>query len=449
MIMQQWLWVLVGVIVGLVSSTPPVFANEQELEPNQPQFSDISGHWAEPLIDTLSAQEMVGGFPDGTFRPDEPVSRAQFAALLRQAFAFPSMRSAISFTDVPSDHWAAPAIRQAYTSGFISGYPDNRFNPEQPIARAQVLVSLASGLDYSPKSLVELSLSYYQDADQIPDYAQPSIAAATEQQLVVNYPVLTRLNPNRPATRAEVVAFMYQALYSQNRVPVIPSPYIVCTDNMLTTYQAGLREEDPEAIESLIACGSQATPVLLQGIQDADKTVNVGAIFVMGHMGMAQSDLANEFVPALITVLADPDTNETVRSVAAEALGEIGSTLSANTSATQLLLGDAVVALEATVNEIILSTPHWSIPDTNTRGPRECLGECLDITWNSPLFMSAAVALAKINGSDYVYYFLGGGKLQPAGSPLAGIVDDQLTNNPPALCELLPRLWFCEDEDAD
>lgn len=193
----------------------------------QTAFSDVSSnYWAYSYIQALSTRGVISGFPDGTFRPDAPVTRAQFAAMIRSAFDAPSTRNPINFTDVSSNYWAYSAIREAYSTGFLSGYPGNVFNPEQNIPRVQVLVSLANGLGYSASN-TQTTLNYYTDASGIPDYARASVAAATEEQIVVNYPTLNRLNPNRNATRAEVAAFIYQALVSAGDAPAINSPYVV------------------------------------------------------------------------------------------------------------------------------------------------------------------------------------------------------------------------------
>jgi hypothetical protein len=109
--------------------------------------------------------------------------------------------------------------------GFMSGYPGNVFRPNQNIPRAQVLVSLSNGLNYNASS--PNSVQVYRDSGQIPDYAVASIAAATEQRMVVNYPDVQMLQPNQTATRADVAAFIYQALASQNQVARANSPYIV------------------------------------------------------------------------------------------------------------------------------------------------------------------------------------------------------------------------------
>lgn len=194
----------------------------------QTTFVDVqSNYWAAPFIRELSQRGIISGFPDGTFRPDAPVTRTQFAAMVRQAFDANQVRDPVNFVDVSSNYWGYGAIREAYTTGFLTGYPGNVFNPEQNIPRAQVLVSLANGLNYSVNGSVDNALQVYNDSGSIPSYARNSIAAATQEQIVVNYPTLRALNPNRAATRAEVAAFIYQALVSEGEAAAISSPYIV------------------------------------------------------------------------------------------------------------------------------------------------------------------------------------------------------------------------------
>jgi hypothetical protein len=108
------------------------------------RFSDIQNHWARSFIEGLAQRGIISGFPDGTFRPTQPMSRSQFAALLQKAFSRPTKRPNIPFVDVPAKHWAAAAIRYAYETGFMSGYPGNRFRPDANIARVEVLLSLTS-----------------------------------------------------------------------------------------------------------------------------------------------------------------------------------------------------------------------------------------------------------------------------------------------------------------
>ncbi|MEM9215895.1 MAG: DUF1565 domain-containing protein [Cyanobacteria bacterium P01_F01_bin.150] len=188
-------------------------------------FPDTQGHWAEDYIAALAEQEIIGGFPDGTYRPNDPVTRAQFAAIITKAFAPPAERRAIRFGDVSRNFWGHGAIQTAYQGGFVAGYPGNIFRPEQQIPRVQALVALANGLKFSGGNAG--ALSTYGDGNQVPNWAVSSVAAATEQGLVVNYPVVGRLNPNVNASRADIAAFVYQALVNAGKAEPISSPYIV------------------------------------------------------------------------------------------------------------------------------------------------------------------------------------------------------------------------------
>lgn len=202
----------------------------------QTSFSDVSSnYWAAQFIQQLSQRGVIAGFPDGSFRPEEPVTRAQFAAMVNKAFSKAPERQPIGFVDVPTNYWAYNAIQQAYSIGFLSGYPDSSFRPNENIPRQQVLVALSNGLEYVPSSNVDTTLQYFNDSLNIAGYARSPIAAATERQIVVNYPNVRFLNPTATATRAQVAAFIYQALVSNNQASAINSPYIVAIGNTTPT----------------------------------------------------------------------------------------------------------------------------------------------------------------------------------------------------------------------
>jgi hypothetical protein len=213
----------VGTVAPLVAPAPS-FAQSTA-------FSDVSSsYWARDFIAQLSQRDIIAGFPDGTFKPDAPVTRAQFAAMLNKANQYlkkSTIRGGNDFGDVSARYWAYSAIQTAYTTGFMAGYPGNIFRPEQNIPREQVLVSLANGLNYTATTPTSTLLNYYNDASDISGYARDPIAAATDNRLVVNYPNLKTLNPIRNATRAEVAAFLYQAMVKQGQASVISSAYIV------------------------------------------------------------------------------------------------------------------------------------------------------------------------------------------------------------------------------
>jgi len=193
---------------------------------SQPLFSDISQHWARPFIQRLQAQGLISGFKDNTFRPDQNLTRAEFATILQAAFPTSVKREYVQFSDVSKDFWAAKAIETAYKSGFISGFPDGRFLPQSPVTRLQVLLALVSGLNLPKGDSLNLK-DIYDDEDKIPDYGTQAIITATRSQLVINYPYPQSLNPNLTATRGEVAAIIYQALVLLKKANSIICQYTV------------------------------------------------------------------------------------------------------------------------------------------------------------------------------------------------------------------------------
>lgn len=191
-------------------------------------FPDIQTHWALDFIQGLLNLGLVQGDDTGRFNPTQPMTRAQFSALVSRTFAPAPRRPARLFRDVPSGHWAAGAIQIAYRGGFLSGFPDQTFGPDTPLLRAQVWVALVAGLALLPNQPGNLAMLFrYRDRSTIPDYATNAIAKATQLALVVNVPDIAQLNPNRVATRADVCAAVYQALVLQLRAPRIDNPFIV------------------------------------------------------------------------------------------------------------------------------------------------------------------------------------------------------------------------------
>ena len=95
------------------------------------------GDWYADTVGYAVQRGIVSGYPDGSFKPNKPITRAEFAAIASRFDAL-AQGNAISFSDLAPSHWGYNAIRSAATKGWISGYPDNTFRPEQAITRAEV-----------------------------------------------------------------------------------------------------------------------------------------------------------------------------------------------------------------------------------------------------------------------------------------------------------------------
>lgn len=102
-------------------------------------FTDVSADgWYNNAISTLSSAGIVNGYPDDTFRPDAPITRAKFAAIAAR-FSEVVYNGGNRFTDVPEDHWAARFISLAEYLGWVNGYPDGTFKPDQNITRGEAM----------------------------------------------------------------------------------------------------------------------------------------------------------------------------------------------------------------------------------------------------------------------------------------------------------------------
>ncbi|HEY9876842.1 MAG TPA: S-layer homology domain-containing protein, partial [Leptolyngbyaceae cyanobacterium] len=149
----------------------------------------------------------------------------EFAALVAASFpTLPNVKPPIFFVDVSADFWGKDVIFKAQQRGFLSGYPDQTFRPNESITRVQGMVAIANGL--ALPAAAASTLGIYNDRAQIPSYAIPAIAAATQNRLIINYPDPQQLRPHESLTRAEVSTLVYQGLVYQGKAPVLDSSLI-------------------------------------------------------------------------------------------------------------------------------------------------------------------------------------------------------------------------------
>ncbi|WP_310424042.1 caspase, EACC1-associated type [Chamaesiphon sp. VAR_48_metabat_135_sub] len=190
------------------------------------QSTDIAGNWAEPFIKSLVEKDIIKGYPDGSFKPDQPITRAEFAALLNRAFDLQPLRAGRKFKDIPEKYWAEEVIQKAYQSGFVSGYPNGTFAPNQNTLRIQSLVSLANGTKIEPSSTLDLNNVFY-DAAQVPSYGQNALVAATQRCMAVSAEYNSsqlpggNFGPNTVATRSDVAAYVHQTLVAAGKLTAL------------------------------------------------------------------------------------------------------------------------------------------------------------------------------------------------------------------------------------
>lgn len=200
-----------GTVSGTVNhfSKFAVLACEKETQevfkPIPAGLKDISGHWAETNISSLVAAEAVSGYPDGTFKPNNTITRAEFATILVKAFKL-NLKEGKVFNDT-ADHWARESIATAAGHGIVNGYSDTAFGPDDNITREQMAVMIVKAAKLTNTAEGKI----FADKARISDWAQEAVSGASGKGIISGYPDNT-FRPKANATRAEAVSVIVKAL---------------------------------------------------------------------------------------------------------------------------------------------------------------------------------------------------------------------------------------------
>ena len=141
----KWHPILALVVALSTIISPEVFYPQKIISAlAETTLQDIENHFAQPCINSLLEKTIIfGDYESQTFRPNAPVTRAEFAVIINRAFPDTKIvRDSMKFVDIPQDYWAYDAIQKSYKMGFLSGYIGKTFNPTLKITRWQVLAAL-------------------------------------------------------------------------------------------------------------------------------------------------------------------------------------------------------------------------------------------------------------------------------------------------------------------
>ena len=184
-------------------------------------FPDVSkDYWAASQINLLSEQGVIVGYPDGTFKPDANVTRAEFAAMAIRALGQQHTKIAqpITYADVDENYWAYQDIQKAVYFDLISNSKENDlFRPEDSVSRAESLSVAVNALTtetISPDKAKEVLERRYIDANTIPEWFLIPAGKAEILGMIVVAPSAKKaaLEADRPATRAEVAAILFKMM---------------------------------------------------------------------------------------------------------------------------------------------------------------------------------------------------------------------------------------------
>lgn len=166
---------------------------------------DIAGHWAEASIENLISISAIQGYEDGTFKPNNNITRAEFASILIKAFNLSSEQGTI-FTDT-ANHWAKDSIATAAAHGILTGYSAEKFGPNDPITREQMAVMIVKAAKLANQEAGKA----FSDSKTVSSWAVEAVDTVVGENIMGGYGDDT-FKPQNKATRAEAATVIVKAL---------------------------------------------------------------------------------------------------------------------------------------------------------------------------------------------------------------------------------------------
>jgi len=178
------------------------------------KFSDIDGHWSQANIEQAVNIGIVKGYANGTFKPNNTVTRAEFAVMLMNALKPQGNGAELTFTDAAElGTWAKKATALAVQSGIIKGYGDGTFHPGAGITRSEMAMMIANALG---QPIDEVTVTGFVDDKVIPKWAKSAVAAMKKLGIITGKG-LNKYAPDDHATRAEAVAVLLKMIAQKSK----------------------------------------------------------------------------------------------------------------------------------------------------------------------------------------------------------------------------------------
>ena len=178
-------------------------------------FTDMSGHWAQKHAEALVAKGVINGYADGSFRGDNPITRAELTKIIVEALEVPD-GDGKAFYDVNASSWYAGYVSKAAAAGVINGFEDGSFGPDRYVSRQDAVLMI-----YRAMSLTEElpeGFKYFADEKDIQDYASYAIRTLADLG-IINGSGDAMFLPKNNITRAEMAAVICRSLdYMQSHL---------------------------------------------------------------------------------------------------------------------------------------------------------------------------------------------------------------------------------------
>lgn len=233
--------------------------------------SDVSGHWAASHIEEMMGMGVIKGYPDGSFKPDKSITRAEFMVMVNTAFGFKDSVSK-SYSDVSSSDWFYSAVGIASGAGYISGYSDGTIKPNNSITReeAATMLSKAAGLTGNEDAYMKFS-----DYMKI-TWSKSYVGAVSAAGIMSGYPDGS-FGPSKSITRAESAVSIHKAMKGGMAKPDMSN--VVVYDKQ-GTYGPSEGIETIEKDVVIKVPGVTLQNMIIKGDLTIDKEVGDGDVFL-------------------------------------------------------------------------------------------------------------------------------------------------------------------------
>lgn len=185
-------------------------------------FKDVENHWARDSVNEMGSRLVIGGVDENNFAPDRDITRAEFAAIVGRALGLKAGGTADKFSDVKGNDWFCGAVGAACEYGIVSGYEDGTFKPDQAISREEAMAMIARAMELAGMdtniagSGVDAKLAGFKDKDSVNGWAKKSVASCIKYNIVVGSNSV--LAPDNNITRAETAAMIMRMLQQANLI---------------------------------------------------------------------------------------------------------------------------------------------------------------------------------------------------------------------------------------
>jgi len=185
-------------------------------------FLDVEKHWSKNAVNDMASRMIVKGIDGTHFKPNASITRAEFSAIIVRALGLPENGKTTEFKDVASGKWYVGSIAKAFEYGIIKGYEDGTFRPNQTITREEAMAMIARAMKWTAlhtnlgEADIAAALNPFKDSTSVAKWAKPAVAATVKSGLVIGSG--TELKPTSNITRAETAAIVQRLLINSKLI---------------------------------------------------------------------------------------------------------------------------------------------------------------------------------------------------------------------------------------